>query len=130
MSELASYIQNEFDPAWNAHDVERVVQCFAEDAVVTTNPPMPGAPPMFRGKEEVRAFVQTVIPGFHVRSAGFRTDGERVTWRSTVAADAFRQAGADSIDCDTEAVVRGGRVTNFTVTFTPESVAKLQGGAP
>ncbi len=129
MADLASFIKHEFDGAWNAHDIDAVMRLFADDAVVTLVPPPPGAPGTFRGKEEIRGFVQMLIPGFHVESRNFRVEGDKVTWFSTVSDDFFRQSGVDSADANCEAVVQEGKIKSFTPTFTPETLAKLRAAA-
>ncbi len=62
-TDLAAFIQHDFDEAWNRHDEAAIMQLFADDAVVTLAPPPPGAPGTFRGKEEIRGFVQTFLQG-------------------------------------------------------------------
>ncbi len=69
--------------------------------------------------------MEALIPGFRVASRNHRVDGDAVRWESTVAADAFRAMGVDSVECTTEAV-RREKIASFTVTFSPETVRKLQ----
>ena len=114
-----------FDDAWNLHDVEGVLAFFADDAVVTLVPPPPGAPGTYNGTEEIRGFVQGLISGFRVASRNHRVIGDAVTWESTVSSDAFRQLGIDPVECSAEAV-RREKITSFTVTFSPDTVRKLQ----
>jgi ketosteroid isomerase-like protein len=126
----ASFIQHDFDGAWNRHDMDTIMQFFTDDAVVNLAPPPPGAPPTFRGKEEIRSFVQTFLPGFHVESRNLQVKGDTVTWHWTVSADAFRQLGADPAEGTSEAVVQGGKIQSFAVIISPETLAKMQTALP
>ena len=118
-------VVKDYDAAWNAHDVERVMAFFADDAVVRMEP----APPdeyggVYVGKEQIRAgVVEPLMPGFHVESrdhqvAGHQEGvGDRVIWASTVSGDFFRQMGAEPpVEAAAEAVVQGGKIRSFTAT--------------
>jgi hypothetical protein len=121
-----------FDERWNAHDEEGVLGFFTDDAVVRTTPPMPGGPDAFNGKEEIRGFVSSLMPGFHVDSRNHRVEGNKVMWDSTLESDAFRQMGVDTAEATTEATFRGDKIEAFYPTFSPETVARMQeamGGA-
>lgn len=115
-----------FDAAWNAHDVDDILAFFAEEATVRLAPPLPGAPEISTGREQIRAFVRAFVSGFQVESSGHTVRGTSVGWRSRVSADAFRALGVDSTECSVEATVRDGRIAGFTVSFTPETLARLQ----
>lgn len=124
-----------FVDAWNSQDVERVLQLFTEDAVVTT-PSLPGVPDRFEGRDQLRGMVELYIPGFQATLTGLERRGDRVGFTATVRADAVRQMGLDALDEDNEVVVQGGKVRSFSIGFTPETQAQVQaavqrgGGAP
>ncbi len=124
--DLGTFIKRDFDGAWNSRDVDKVLDCFTDDAVVRMAPPLPGAPETFTGKDEIRGFVEMLIPGFRVVSKKFRVDGNRVAWFSTVSCDMLRKLGIEAADANSEAVVRGSKITYFHPSFTPETLAKLQ----
>ena len=126
MATLSDFIQQQFDGAWNAHDRDRVLNLFADDAVVEMVPPPPGAPPLFRGPDQIRQLVDMLIGGFHVESSQFHEEGDRVSWFSTVENDGFRAMGLDSADVTCEAVVHDGKVQAFTPRFTPSTVARMR----
>ncbi len=117
---------NDFDAAWNAHDVEGVVLFFTDDAVARIEPPPPdefgGA---YTGKEQIRTgFVEPLMPGFHVESrdhqvAGHQEGvGDRVIWASTLSSDLFRQMGAEPpVESATEALLQGEKIESFTATL-------------
>ena len=124
--DLASLVTNVLDATWNSHDVDRVMDLYADDAVFIVTPAPPGFPPVSRGKEEIRRLVEALIPGFNARSYNFRNAGESETWESTLDADFFTQAGIGPATCTTKAVIQDGKVKTFDVTFSPETVAKLE----
>jgi ketosteroid isomerase-like protein len=126
MADLIAYIKNEFDATWNTNDAEAVLAHFTDDAVVCPVPPLPGAPEVFRGEDEVRGFVQMLIPNFHVESRDYRARGDTVSWYATVTSDTVRQMGVDSLSADCEAIVRDGKVVSFTPRFTQETLERLQ----
>ncbi len=79
----------EFDAAWNAHDVNAVVDFFTDDGVVKLQPPPPEGG-SYRGKDEIRDFVRAYIPDFHVESRDHREVEEgKVRWMSKVNAKPF-----------------------------------------
>ena len=129
MSDLVSYIKNEFDGIWNTNNLEAVMQRFAEDAMVTTVPALPGAPATFRGKAEVRNFVQTLLVNFHVDSKNFAANGDKIMWFARVSSDSIRAMGVGGLDTNCEAIIQNNKVKSFLVTFTPETLAQLAAAA-
>ena len=117
---------NDFDAAWNAHDVEGVVAFFTDDAVVRIEPPLPdefgGA---YTGKEQIRTgFVEPLMPGFHVESrdhqvAGHQEGvGDRVIWASTLWSDMFSRLGVEPpVEGTTEAVLQEEKIEYFMPTL-------------
>jgi hypothetical protein len=117
---------NDFDAAWNTHDVEGVMAFLADDAVVRIEPPPPDEfGGVYTGKEQIRAsFVEPLMPGFHVESrdhqvAGHQEGvGDRVIWASTLSGDLFRHMGGEPpIESTTEAVLQGDKIKSFTATL-------------
>src|SRR5438105_4063773 len=101
--------------------------CF--DAVVTLDPPFPGAPPVFTGKAQLPGFVQGFISGIRVDTRNYRAAGDTVYFDATVSADAIRQLGVEAVDQSDTIVLLGGKVAAFTIHLTPESAARLEAGA-
>jgi hypothetical protein len=132
--DAAQALLTTFIETWNSRDVARIVDLFAETAVLTT-PPFPGLPSSFRGKEEIRQAVELYIPGFQATLTGAQRHGDRLHFTARVSADALRQLGVETVDEENDLVVGGdGKVTSFTVGYTAESQAVLerafqQGGA-
>jgi ketosteroid isomerase-like protein len=116
-----------FNDASNSGDIERVLAFFSDDAVIrTVPPPPPPASEISTGKQQIREWFEPQLPNLHVASSNLKTSGDTVTWDATVSGDMFRQQGIDSFDVMAEAVVKGGKITSFTVTQTPEAVSKFQ----
>ncbi len=126
MQDPLSLIKVQFDHAWNAADLDRVMDCFAPDAVVRPIPPLPGGPDHYRGKDQIRTFVASLIDGFHVDPTHFLVEDDTVRWYAVISNDGFREMGIDTLDNFCEAVVRDGKIVSFAPTFTPASLAKLQ----
>jgi hypothetical protein len=126
MENLVSFVQNQIDAAWNSHDMNRILECFDDNSVITFLPPVSGLPSTARGKEEIRKLVETLLPGFHVESSNIKVHGDRVTWFSRISSDGFRTMGIDSVESNTTATIRNYKVVTFTPSFTQESLTKLQ----
>lgn len=110
-----------FDAACNANDVERALELFADDAVVTQLPPPP--PPeigVYRGKQQIRAWLEGLLQHFQVAARNHQVSGERVTWEATVSADILRHMGFVSGAGTVEAVVREGTIASFALTTSFE----------
>ena len=106
-----------FDAACNANDVERALQLFADDAIVTQLPPPP--PPgqgVYRGKPQIRAWLEVLLQHFHVAARNHQANGERVTWDATVSADILRRMGLAYGEGAVEALVHEGKIASFTLT--------------
>ncbi len=86
-----------FDAAWNAHDVDLVMNFFAADAMVKLVPPLvSGETGEYTGQEQIRGFVEKFMPGFHVESSDHEmTSGDAITWLSRVSADGHGAARRD-----------------------------------
>lgn len=114
-----------FQTALNAGNVEAAVALFAEDAVVTLQPPLNQT---YRGKAAIRGwFEHLVAVHFHGEVVSPpQTMGERVRYLARVTAhDEFRQLGVLPLEVPVEATFRAGKIQSYTVGLTPESAAKL-----
>ena len=132
MSEDPISAANNFDSAWNAHDEDGVLGFFTENAILKVEPPLPGEPEAYVGEEQIRGFVRTHLPGFHVESrdhqvAGHQEEvGDRLIWESTVSSNSFRNQGIDSVEGTVEAILEGSKIKAFTFTLSQETLAKMQ----
>lgn len=122
-----AYVVGLLDGAWNTNSVEGALAAFSDDATVRLMPPPPPPlPGVYTGRDEIRRFIEAFIPGFHVDSNSFQGSGDTVTWRWTATGDGFRQMGADPAAGAGEAVLDGYKVREFVVTFSQETLAKMQ----
>ena len=111
-----------FDAACNANDVERALGLFADDAIVTQLPPPPRPDRgVYRGKQQIRAWLEVLLQHFHVAARNHRVADERVIWDATVSADILRRLGVASGEGTVEAVVREGTIASFTLTTSLDS---------
>ncbi len=114
-----------FHAMWNTQNVSGVLDCFSEDAVVTIACPQHLSSVVYRGRQQIRDFVEQTIVGCAVRARSHHVVDDRVIWMATVVNDQLRQAGVDSVRNRNEAVVRAGKIAAYMVTVTPEAVARL-----
>ena len=105
----------------NAHNVDAVTALFDDNATVmlATGP--------LQGKDAIRAWQQELSDGhFSISITGaVNISGSKADYPVTVALDAFRQLGFDSLDGTEDMVVSNGKIVSFTFAFTPESGAKF-----
>lgn len=99
------------------------------------NLPQPDPPGtgIHSGKHEIRAwFAPQIQRHLHVVSQNYQAQGDTVTWETTLSEDELRAMGIEAMDVTAEAIVKGGEITSFIVTPTPETLRKfeaLEGGA-
>src|SRR5579862_2119198 len=128
MASLESIIKNELAPAFNAGAVEKVVNCFADDAVVTLDPPIPGAQETFRGKREIRNWAQMMVPGARVQASNIQTEGDHIKWGGTFSNDLLRKNGVNQAHAENEAVVKNGKIVRYTPTLPHDVASRLAAG--
>jgi ketosteroid isomerase-like protein len=115
-----------FHAMWNTQHVSGVLQCFSEDAVVSIVCPQHHVSVVYRGRQQLRAFVRRTIAGCVIRARSHHVVDDRVIWMATVANDHLRQLGVDSVRNRDEAVIRDEKIAAYTVMVTAETVAKLE----
>jgi hypothetical protein len=127
-SQLADLVAviDAFDAMWNIHDLEGILNCFTDDAMVTLIQRPDEGPTVYHGQAAIRTLVQTYLPGGYIRGRShYRAETDRLVWMARVSADCFKQLGVDWIEWKAEATVRSGKIASYTVTPTSESLAKL-----
>ncbi len=119
-----------FDAAWNAHDTERVLKFFTDDAVVRFMYPPPfQEPDTYTGKEEIRQLFAGLLSGdFHMQSYDHRISLNQMTWQYHASSGRFRRLGAEIAQGSAGAAFEDGKIKNFTVSFSPETTAILEAG--
>jgi hypothetical protein len=110
-----------FDAALNAGDVEATLALFSDDAVVRTQTAT------HTGKEQVRRLFQELVADrFQFESSNRRVLGDTETHAAKVSRDEWRRLGIVPLDASAEVVVQEGKIRSFTVTYSAESLARLQ----
>lgn len=111
--------------AMNAGDMDKALSFLAEDAVVTIVPAMEGDG-VYNGHAEIRGWYEPLLSSKGVTTlSGCTVDGETITCLDTYADEGLKEMGVDFIEGDFEAVVRDGKIQSYTLTITPESLAKF-----
>jgi hypothetical protein len=112
--------------ALNAHDVERSVSVFTDDAVVI-QPRVGGLPQVFVGREEITWWLRNLVAqGVQVEVYHEPVvDRGRATWVGTLSVDAYRGLGVEAAETVSEAVLRGGQISSLTTVLTVEGAKQL-----
>jgi hypothetical protein len=120
-------VARDFEAELNDHDLDRVVDCFTEDAIVTFIPsPPPALPRQVQGKAEIRQLADRLIPGFQIASRDYALGKHQVTLDAIVSTESLRSLGIDSVDVTAEVAVADGKVSAFTLTFSNDAMDRLQ----
>ena len=120
-------IAQDFQAELNDHDLDRVVACFTEDAVVTFIPsPPPTLPRQALGKAEIRQLADRLMPGFQIASRDYALGAHQVMLDATVPTESLRSLGISEVDVTAEVAVAGGKVSAFTLTFSNDAMARMQ----
>lgn len=111
----------QLDAYANAHDMDGFARLLSDDAVLKA----PDAT-MHNGKDSVRAWLSTLMPGFHVDSYGYEQSGDTVTWMSVARSDAFASMGINPMGINATAVFANGKLRFFSPEPNQQSVGKLR----
>lgn len=118
----ATAIFDAFNTAVNAHDVDKALSFFAEDAVAQ----FPNQPPpnINKGSAQIRTWLENdAKDNIHVEIENSKTSGDTVSATAKVDVDSLPP---DLILVGTvEVTVKDGKITSFTYTLNDETVAKL-----
>ncbi|HEU4793479.1 MAG TPA: nuclear transport factor 2 family protein [Nitrolancea sp.] len=114
-----------FINAWNDHDADGVLECFADDAVITIVPALPTMPDAYAGKPQIRGFVQANMPDFSVAARDYEVMGNTVTWLASVSSTGPWRLGLTPITAMAEAVLHHDKIRSLTIILSEESVARL-----
>jgi hypothetical protein len=109
----------------SAGDVDASLVTFADDAVV--NILLPGAPETYTGKEEIRAWLESLAAGHWEGGVKIlQVEGNTVTTRLKSSMDPTRALGVAPLVGTDVYIVQEGKITSYTWTPTEETTAKLQ----
>lgn len=113
-----------FNAAVNAHDVDKALSYFADDAVASFPNNLP-EPTRFAGKDELRNWIETDAGhNIHVEVSGEKTSGDTVTATVTLTEDDLPPGFA--LEGSVEAVVQDGKIQSFTYTLSDATIEQLK----
>ena len=114
---------------WNTHDVSGVLECFTEEAVVRIVCPQQQTSVVYQGKAQIDDFVAQAFAGCVIHARSHHVIENRVIWMTRMLSDVLRELGIKWVSNQNEAVVQDGKMSAFTVTVTPETVAQFEAAA-
>lgn len=127
MSVIPSSAINAVIEAANRRDLDGMMSHFAEDAVLTLNPKLPAQRAVYRGRQEIRDFVQRIMEsGLYVEHGKFETSGDEVSWHSTVSGGLFAEAGIEQAEVATRAIVQGGLIRAIDIHYSSQTIRQLE----
>jgi ketosteroid isomerase-like protein len=116
--------------AANAHDLEKTLASFADDATITNTHPLPGSKSPLKGTADLRAlFEKDIKANVRLELSNFAVpEPDRVTFLSKYWADpgAFPSNVPFPIESTIDAVIKEGKIRSLTIDHTPDWLAKLQ----
>lgn len=119
-----------FYEAANAGDVEAALAFYADDAVIDMPVPPPGMPDTYRGKEEIRGWIDSgVATNKEVVLLDTKVDGDTVVATVSAADDILRSFGLSSLEQRDTFTIQDGRIKALNHVFTEESLATLESAA-
>ncbi len=110
------------------HDLQELMGFFDDGALLRIEPSLPGSViENYRGKERIQNWWQQFF-GDHgtIDASNLRTSGNQVSFDATVSSDRFAAIGVDPVQANAQATVNGNMVESLTITYTPESVKRIQ----
>ena len=111
--------------AENSHDVEAAVGLFAEDAFARSSMDT------FAGTTAVRVWQQELAAGhLYIEPGEFQVEGDTVRWDGTIAIDAFRALGFETLEGTWEIVVRQRQDRILCLQPLPGLVVQTDRGQP
>lgn len=119
--DLISIIRDLAD-VWNDHDVEGVLDFFADDATVS----LPGIPPrpiIVSGKQEIRRWLSDLfLQNSYMEVRNVREIGEAVLWNASLHLDRLAILGLDQIPIENEATFENGKIRSFVSRMSEEGM--------
>jgi predicted ester cyclase len=122
---------------WNRHELDATVALFSDSATVTwvvdpASGPAKVMPDLaFSGHEDIRAFLETDLAGFHLEPGPKSAEVDHTSWTATMRSEGLRKLGADSVEANCDLLVGAdGRIAAFTLALTPQSAQKIVPAIP
>lgn len=112
-----------FNAAVNAHEVDKQLSFFADDAVASfPNQPEPNR---YAGKDEIRTWLETDADNkIHVETSGVKTSGDTVT--ATAKLTMADLPPGMTIEGTVKVTVQDGKIQTFTFTLSDATVEQLK----
>src|SRR5262245_9185787 len=114
--------------AANAHDLDRILAHYADDAIHVFLPTADGSAGICRGKDDFRIWYEQSIANrdrIAVVDGTLKVDGDRATFAIRMASGPWAKLGLDNLEADAEAVVVDGLIRTHMVMLTPASLRQL-----
>jgi ketosteroid isomerase-like protein len=111
----------DFEKAYNAHDVEKIMSFYAEDAVHEVLGQF-----VLRGKEKIRGLVEyDAASDARLSFTQYEVEGQTITCGFTMTDDWIKAAGMDQIHYSGTLVFRDGLIHQWTAQTSSETVQRL-----
>ncbi len=125
--QAASTVMAQIEP-WNAGDIAKAMELYAEDAVVKFSPVLtPGSPDQYSGTDELQAwFEELKTMNFELKLEIINVDGNVVTTRTETWVDPTRQLGIAPLVATEVYTVENGQIQGWTWTLSDESLAEFE----
>jgi hypothetical protein len=119
-------IAKAFVAAWNAHDLDAVVDFLTDDVVARVGPaPAPLGSEFTTGKRHARGQVREQLPGFHAETWDYRASGNKVTWAFEYSSDTWRNMGVDPVEGAVEVIFEGDKIKLWSITVSQRTRQKI-----
>ena len=118
--------------ALSSNDPAKAAAIFTPDAAVTlVVDAAPGATgkrisdEVFIGPDPVRDFLDAYVPGFSGEPKDVTVDGEKATWRWSIASERFKKLGIERVEATAQAIIRDAKIRSLTITPDAASSRRL-----
>jgi ketosteroid isomerase-like protein len=114
--------------AANAHDLDRILAHYADDAIHVFLPTADGSAGICRGKNDFRIWYEQSIVNqdrIEVVDGTLKVDGDRAAFALRMTSGPWTKLGLDALEADAEAVVVDGLIRTHMVMLTPASLRQL-----
>jgi SnoaL-like domain len=116
-----------WEQAGNAHDLEAVMTFFTPDAVLKVVPPPPAKTSVYEGKLAIQSWLEQLLAEKpHIETSQHQVQGNQVHCWVKVSGGRLLRQGLDPVEFGLEAVIQLDKITELTVSLTPETAVKLQ----
>ncbi len=110
------------------HDLQELIEFFDDGALLRIEPSLPGSViENYRGKERIEDWWQEFFADHGaIDASNYRASGSQVSFDATISSDRFAAIGVDPVQANVQANVNGNTIESLTITYTPESVKRIQ----